>query len=268
MKSTFLQGLVVSFALLFSTASHSGVILALDNDKNELVSFDTNTFTRTTIGALGVNVLFAGLAYDFFSDTLYMVGGRGNNNLYTVNRTTGAATLIGSHGISDLFGLAFDTSTGRLYGTQSSSSSGLFSLDINSGAATAINPGPGFAIGGLTYNHVTDQLVGVSNRFASAYSINKTTGLTSFLGGFAATNESGFTFDADNNRYWSINYNGDLFSYDIDNNYALTNHAQGLGNFDGAVYLNKLAKVPEPTVLFIFAIALLSLVAMRKRKHW
>jgi hypothetical protein len=40
---------------------------------------------------------------------MYWVPGRGNNNLYTINVSTGAATLVGSHGITDMFALAYDT---------------------------------------------------------------------------------------------------------------------------------------------------------------
>jgi hypothetical protein len=39
-----------------------------------------------------------------------------NTNLYSVNLTTGALTLIGSTGHGDIYGLAFDPETGILYG--------------------------------------------------------------------------------------------------------------------------------------------------------
>ncbi len=52
---------------------------------------------------------------------MYWSAGRDNNNLYTINLLTGAATLVGTHGIGDMFALGYDGS--NLYG-QSSVGSG------------------------------------------------------------------------------------------------------------------------------------------------
>ncbi|MBU2877876.1 PEP-CTERM sorting domain-containing protein [Aliiglaciecola lipolytica] len=211
------------------------------------------------------------MAYDFSSDTVYMVGGRNNNNLYTVNQTSGAATLIGSHGISDLFAIAFDTTTNTLFGTQFSNGSGLFSLNTSNGSATTINAAMGIGIGGLTYNHVTDDLVGMNDGAGDIYSIDRTNGSQSLIHNGAFVNDSGFTFDADKNLYWDIDFSGNLYSYDIANNFARTTHLTGLGSFDGAVYLNEVTQeqpndIPEPTTLAILALGLMGLASRKFRK--
>ncbi len=113
-------------------------LVAVDNGRDTLLRIDPTTLVVTTIGPLGTDVNFGDLAFDRATQTLYLIGGRPNPSLYTVNLTTGAATLVGTHGINDLFGLAFDSSTGTLYATQFSGGTGLYTLNKTTGAATFI----------------------------------------------------------------------------------------------------------------------------------
>ncbi len=54
----------------------------------------------TLVGPTGVDGPLSGLAYDASSDTLYgIAGGRGASDLYTIDRNTGTATVVGSTGI-------------------------------------------------------------------------------------------------------------------------------------------------------------------------
>ena len=109
MTRLVLRGAALAITLLITTTANAKLLYAVDEATDSLVSFDTNTLQRTVIGSLGVTFNFGGLAYDSNSDTMYMIDGRGSQSLYTVDRNTGAATLIGRHGISDLFGLAYDS---------------------------------------------------------------------------------------------------------------------------------------------------------------
>lgn len=271
MVSNLFKGLVASAALSISCSASAGLILALDNGNDTLVSIDTDTFAVTTIGSLGTDANFAGLAYDFNTDTLYMAGGRDNNSLYTVNQNTGAATLIGNHGIQDLFAIAFDTTNNVLYGTQFSRGQGFYTLNTSNGSATTINNQMLNGIGGLTYNHTLDELIGMNDGPGDIFSIDRANGAQTLIHDGGNVNDSGFTYDADNNFYWDIDYSGNLFSYDIDNGYARTTHLTGLGNFDGAVYLNSgnaqpPVGVPEPSTLAILSCGIIGLV-LRKRKR-
>jgi hypothetical protein len=259
--------LVLSVSCLTNIAN-AGIILALDNNNDTLVSIDTDSFVVSTIGALGTNVSFAGLAYDSNTDTVYMAGGRGNNNLYTVNQATGAANLVGSHGINDLFGLAFDSLNNTLYGSQFAGGSGLFSLNTSDGSSTTINASMGSPMGGLAYNSLTDMLVGINDGGGNLYNINRTNGTQTLLGNGGSLNDSGLAFDADKNLYWDVDYSGNLFSYDPTNNYARTTHLSGLGSFDGATYLNTTSvPVPEPSTLAIFALGMIGLASRRLKKE-
>ena len=166
---------LIIFAGVISCTSNvqAGTLYAVRESDDTLVSIDTDTLAYTVIGPLGVSFEFGGLTYDPNSQILYMIGGRGNNNLYTVNRTTGQATLVGSHGINDLFGLAFDSTNNVLYATQFAGGSNLYSLNTSSGASTFIG-NMGIGMGGLAYNSATDTLIGVNDGSGVLYSINRT----------------------------------------------------------------------------------------------
>ena len=65
-----------------------------------------------------VAALAAAMVPAYAVPVLYAISGAGNatSNLYTVNTSTGAATLVGSTGFSTVTGLAFNPITGVLYG--------------------------------------------------------------------------------------------------------------------------------------------------------
>jgi hypothetical protein len=108
-------------------------------------------------------------------------------NLYTVDKTTGATTLIGSLGNIevDMGAITFDAA-GVLYGTSVTSSARLYTIDPGTGAATAVGPlNTGFIFeGGLAFD-------GSGNLFAvnegdaqngEMVSIDKTTGAGTIVG--------------------------------------------------------------------------------------
>ena len=76
------------------------------------------------------------MTYDPNGDVLYMVDGRESNSLFAVNRSTGAATLVGSHGISDMFGLSYDSTNDVLYGNTGPGV--IYTLNVATGAATLV----------------------------------------------------------------------------------------------------------------------------------
>lgn len=77
-----------------------------------LVSFNVNTGAATVIGSTGTNAAsVAGLAYGFIGGAWYMTDG---SSLYTLNTTSGTATLVGAHGIGGFSGLAFVPAPGAV----------------------------------------------------------------------------------------------------------------------------------------------------------
>jgi Repeat of unknown function (DUF6923) len=108
-------------------------------------------------------------------------------NLFLIDKTTGAASLIGPHGPVEVAigAIAFDAG-GVLYGISLTDAAQLYKIDVTSGAATAIGPlGIGFIFeGGLTFD-ATGRLIGVNQgnaNAAQAFEINTATGAATVIG--------------------------------------------------------------------------------------
>lgn len=233
----------VSAMSLTSASASAATLVAIENGADTLVTIDSVTGVKTTVGSLGTNVSFGDLAFN--GTTLFMLGGRGNNGLFSVNTTTGAATLIGMHGINDLFGLAFNAINSTLYATQFSGGQGVYTLNMLTGAATFLsNVTPG--IGGLTFNTSTNQLVGTQDGAGSFYSIDAVTGAKTLLSaGSGSIDDSDLAFDASTNAYFLGDYRGNLYRYDP-TTFSRTLIASNLGQLDGIAVLSTVAAVPEP----------------------
>lgn len=72
---------------------------------DQLVSFNLATGAATVIGPTGTNAgSVGGLAYGFLGSAWYMTDGAA---LYSLDAATGAASLVGAHGVGGFSGLAF-----------------------------------------------------------------------------------------------------------------------------------------------------------------
>lgn len=101
---------------------------------NNFIEIDTLTGARTVIGPLGFGIY--GLAYDQTSDTLF---GTDGTSLYRINIATGAATLIGSMGISGstFINLACNGITGEMFSVNITDDT-IYSINKTTGAATSV----------------------------------------------------------------------------------------------------------------------------------
>jgi hypothetical protein len=275
----FLFALLLWAGALVAPA-YAGTMYTVNNSTGALMKIDTGTLALTTVGPLGVAFAYGSLAWDSANSTLYMVDGRGAKSLYTVNTTTGAATLVGAHGLTDMFGIAFDTANGIMYGAQEILSSPLQSINLSTGVATAIGTGVGNArLGPLAYNNVTNQLIGLQDCLSCAvlYSINIATGVQTVLRNTGLdTNNSGMTYDPALNRLWDVDVNGRLTYFDPAAGYVqvpVTTFATsltGLAYVTGAVAPPAITPVPT---LSDFGLALLAImllgaavVSLRRRR--
>jgi hypothetical protein len=104
-----------------------------------LVSIDTLTGNMTSIGSTG-SIQFNGMAYDVLDSVLFAVS---STDLYSLDISTGASTLIGSCGItSSVFINLACSPSGVLYSVNMSDDI-LYSINKTTGAATPIGTGIG-----------------------------------------------------------------------------------------------------------------------------
>jgi len=91
----------------------------------------------TEVGPHGAGETLNGLAYDPITTTLYCCS---NEYLYTVSKTTGATSFVGSFDISGIvmIGIAFDSS-GALYGVDIVTDA-LYTINPSTGTASVVGP--------------------------------------------------------------------------------------------------------------------------------
>ena len=103
-----------------------------------LYVFDTASGARTSIGSLGPGISSSGdLA--FIDGQLYLTGVASQDRLYRVSTSTGAATLVGSTGYSEVYGLARPNGH-DLYGF---SGGKVLRVDVSTGAGTLLSTANG-----------------------------------------------------------------------------------------------------------------------------
>jgi hypothetical protein len=208
--------------------SRNGTLYTIDDASDRLQLIDPQTFVITDIGALGVSYGFGDCAWDSASSTMYMTDGRGTRSLYTLNLATGAATLVGAHGITDMFALGYHPPTDKLYGIAGNGN--LYSFNRNTGAATVVGPTGNLRINGLVWDSIRNQLVAITTGPVTFYSVDVATGaMTALITGQAFLDNSGVTYDPALDMFRAIDFAGNVVQYDPSNDYARTPLASGKG---------------------------------------
>lgn len=200
---------------LTATFVPRGTYFTIADATDTVQRVDPDTMVVTDVGALGVNYAFGDLAWNPANSTLYMVDGRGAKSLYTVSTTTGAATSVGVHGLTDLFALAYGPSTGLLYGITSNGN--LYRLSVTSGAATLLGSTGVNGINGLAWDSTRSRMVAITAALSGAatYSINLTTGAATVLAsGLAGLDNNGWTYDPIADRFIAVDYPGEVYAFD------------------------------------------------------
>ena len=262
MKRLLAATLVAAFA---TYACADSVYFVSDTGGHELYSMDLTTMNVTTVGALGIdgtNGTFGDLAYDSTNGTMYYSGGRGDENLYTVNLTTGAATLVGSDGQTDMFALGYDPATNSLYGGAADSHA-FGSVSMSNGAFTFIGTAGSLYTEGLTYNSLTSQMILSSPN--ELFNIDVVTAGTTLIGNVGGSNDNGITYDPVRNVYWIYNYNGNIVEQNATTFAVIQTLSPGVGDGSSIAYVG--APAPEPASMALLGLGALGLLRRARKSR-
>lgn len=141
--ASFLMGTITGLTDITGLAQDpvSGIVYATDYDgaASNLYSVD-ETFAATFIGQINAGLII-GIAADA-DGNLYGID-MVDDNFYSIDKTTGAGTIVGSLGIDIAYAqdLGSDKINNIIYGTlyDATAGGGLYTVDMTTGAATLIN---------------------------------------------------------------------------------------------------------------------------------
>ncbi len=175
--ATFFLAILAGLASAAGSARADIFAYAVDVLDN-LNLVDLTTHTASVIGP--TNAPLEGLA---LSPGGALYGSGANGLLYSMDRTTGAATPIGNTGLFDVEGLVFNGST--LLATNTNNPTSVYTIDPTTAASTLLvttNPGEGKARALALMNDTTALIVSDSPVTQSLVSIDLTTGMTAVIG--------------------------------------------------------------------------------------
>lgn len=281
----------VAAALLCTASLAQAEALIGLTSTNALVTFDTATPLNgsapvTITGLLGVNETILGIDRRPANGLLYGLGSSGR--LYTLNTTSGAATLASliSAGLSGTaFGVDFNPVPDRLRVTSNAGQN--LRIDVTTGIATvdlAIN-GPTTSLAGSAYTNnvagaATTTLYGISSATDALYIQNPPNdGTLTFIGslGFDTTGVAGFDISGTSGLAFASLTNGDtaesgLYSINLATGAATFVGLFGVGGNPAlaapmlGIALN-VGVVPEPSIYAMLAAGMLAVGFVSRRRR-
>jgi hypothetical protein len=137
-------------------------------------------------------------------------------NLLSIDRSTGAGTVVGSTGVFPVPALAVDPTTGTMYAGQGAGSPNIYTVNAATGAATLVgDTGLGVAaIGGLDFRadgtlFAAVNIVGDGGTGSETLAtINKATAAATVIGPFGNEGMEGIAFDAAGRLWGSTSARG------------------------------------------------------------
>jgi hypothetical protein len=187
-------------------------------DGNTLYEVDESNGSSTPVGTHGTSEEIGGMAFGG-DGTLYGIGPGPNPDLYTIDKFTGLATLVGPLGVGFVFegGLEFDA-MGMLFGVDQGNPTDAktMTIDTLTGTATIVGPFPGDArdLNGLAFDGTAMYAIdGMSNTLGT---IDLATGGYTQIGNTQYTigQKGGLAFDPSDGTLYASFSDGGFYTID------------------------------------------------------
>jgi hypothetical protein len=262
MKRTFSAALLVAIVLVAqqpaaSAAASSSLGYVTDAAQGRLLAVNLATGTSTVVGSFVSVANIGGVAYDTSRNTLFGVSPT-TDSLYTLNRTTGAATLVGSLGIPSnlaMQGVAYDPFSNQLFATAADTGE-LFTINRDTGQAQLIGP-TGRGISGLAVDPRTGNLYGSPPSLLGVnmglYLIDKTTAARTPIGP-DTIGYNGLAFDSDGTLYGVQNSTDSLYRINLLDGTPTLIGPLGVAGINPLGF--EIVPVPEPASALLSGLAL------------
>jgi DNA-binding beta-propeller fold protein YncE len=281
-KGTLSLAVFTAIGLVLLAASHAQAQQWLISDQsNNLWDYTQGSGAAVNARAISpivtAGAITAGIDFSPTNGQLYALTTLYDNSLYTVNPTTGAASLVGPTGQTSVIegDLAFDPTTGTLYGAyevpSGTSNEELFTLNTSTGVATIVGPMSSSTIdvSGLAFDS-SGQLWAVASGVNSTgipalLELDKTTGaITSSMSMGLDLNQPtlGIRFDPSNGQLYMADGDGNFYQINTSNGDTTLIDSTGVD----ATGLAFVSNVPEPGSIGVLAAGSMVLLGGRKRR--
>jgi len=192
-------------------------LVGVDSSRN-LFEIDMTTGAKTLIGVVSANAgTTAGLAYDRVNDIVYVTSS-GNDSLYTLDITTGNATLVGGYGDPGIVMHGLEMGAGGvMYGASGggTTTGNFYTVSTVTGVASLVGDNGLTSFTNLGYNSDTELMYGTNSGSDSFYGINTATGAATLIGAMGGpTNPNGLAYNWDNGQMYMVDNNTDLLYTD------------------------------------------------------